>query len=178
MLHEGAWPVRAFAGLVDPERAEAAIIAAMRAPDYSPPAQPAWPFERGYVETWGGKIAAEMGDSYIGAEHAFLEIIRDQRTLPARVLAGLASLPEIEAAVLAVKDAPPHAPDSAAFLPDGQVLDEDLRVAVMRHLPEGTTFGFNWLDGRPWIDMMSPGTADAARSQSVLNAALASLGRA
>lgn len=181
MLHDNSWPVRAIAGLVDAEAAEAAVLAAMRAPDYSAPVHPAGPHFRADVELWGGKTAHELGDSYVGVEHAFLEIIRNQGTIPARALSTLASLNDIADTVLAVKNAPPNAPASAAFLPEGGELDEDLRQAIRAHLPEGTTFGFNWLNGRPWINVMDPdasSSSGAARSRSVLNAALASLGRA
>jgi len=173
MLHEGSWPVSVAAGLIDPRRAEDAILSLMREPDYSPPAREPGPHHPADAEFWGARTAQEMGDSHIGVEHAFLEIIRDRGTVPARALAGLASLDDVEAAVLSVKNAPRSAPATAAFLPEGQELDEDLRVAIFRHLPEGATFGFNWLDGRPWINVTAPGD-----SREVLTAALESLGRA
>jgi len=54
----------------------------------------------GHVQHWGAYLAVEMGDSYLGLEHAFLAMIRNRETVPARALAGLADLDALEAAVL------------------------------------------------------------------------------
>jgi hypothetical protein len=70
---------------------------------------------------WGAQVALEMGDSYLGVEHAFLAMIRHRDTVPARALAGLADLDALEAAVLEAKNAPAgDPPEDAVFLPKGQ----------------------------------------------------------
>jgi Clp amino terminal domain, pathogenicity island component len=99
MLHDGGWPVAVLtgAGIIDAEEAEGAVVAAMNAPGYSPAADRSLP---------GSRIAGELGDSHIGLEHVFLEIIRDRAGLAARALAGLADLDQAEAAVLAAKNGP------------------------------------------------------------------------
>ena len=169
MLHDGGWPVIVLssAGILDLEAAEGAVVAAMNAPGYRPAADRSLP---------GARIAAELGDSYIGLEHVFLEIIRDRAGLPARALAGLADLDEAEAAVLAAKNAPPRAPDDAAFLPDGQELDGDLLAALQARVPAGASFGFNCLDGRTWIHVWGA-DVDRGAGRDVLDAALTALGR-
>jgi Clp amino terminal domain, pathogenicity island component len=133
----------------------------------------------GYVQPWGVCLALEMGDSYIGAEHAFLAMIRDQETVPARVLADLADLDALEAAVIEAKNAPARAPADAVFLPADLVLDSPLTTAIVDALPEGTTFGFNQdADGRTWMCVIGPGgSAGPGVTREVLNTALASLGR-
>jgi hypothetical protein len=166
MLHDGGWPVIVLtgAGLMDADQVESAVVAAMSAPGYTASAGPSLA---------GGRTAGELGDSYIGLEHAFLEIIRDRAGVPAVALAEAADLDEVEAAVLAAKNAPPRAPDDAAFLPDGQSLDSDLLSAIEELLPAAASFGFNYLNGRTWIHVSGAGA-----SREVLEAALASLGRA
>jgi hypothetical protein len=162
MLHDGGWPVSVLtgAGSIDADQVENAVVAVMSAPGYIPSAS-----------LPGGRMAGQLGDSYIGVEHAFLEIIGDRGGLPARVLAGQADLDEVEAAVLAAKNAPPRAPENAAFLPDGQDLDRDLLAALTERVPAGASFGFNSLDGRTWIHVWGDGV-DAGASRAVLDAAL------
>jgi ATP-dependent Clp protease ATP-binding subunit ClpA len=41
-------------------------------------------------------IAREMGHSYIGVEHLFLAIIRDEHTVPTQVLSHLTDLTQVE----------------------------------------------------------------------------------
>lgn len=169
MLHDGGWPVSVLtsARLFDPEQVESAVVAAMHAPGYTPSPGPALP---------GALTAAGLGDTYIGLEHAFLAIISDRGSLPSRVLASLADLDEVEAAVLAAKNAPPRAPDDAVFLPDGQDLDADLLAALEARVPAGASFGFNHLDGRTWIHVWGT-DVDRGASRDLLNAALTALGR-
>jgi Clp amino terminal domain, pathogenicity island component len=169
MLHDGGWPVSVLtgAGLIDADQLEIAVVAAMSAPGYAPTVG---------APLAGGRTAGALGDSYIGLEHAFLEIIGDRAGLPARALAGLADLDAAEAAVLAAKNAPPCAPGGAAFLPDGQDLDSDLLAALEERVPAGASFGFNHLDGRTWIHVWGDGV-DLGTSRAVLDAALTALGR-
>lgn len=168
MLHDGGWPVSVLteARMVDLDAVEDAVIAAMSAPGYAPSRDSSLP---------GGRTAHDMGDSYVGVEHAFLAIIRDRAGIPSVALAGLADLGEVEAAVLAAKSEPPRAPDDAVFLPDGQDLDEQLRAAIVERLPAGASFGFNVLDGRIWVQICD--TSDPGAGPGVINAALDSLGR-
>ncbi len=76
IIHEGGWPVSVISRLVDVERAEAAVLAIMNGPGYTPPAGRRVPVPTHYVEPWGADIAAEMGDSYIDVAHALLAMIR------------------------------------------------------------------------------------------------------
>jgi hypothetical protein len=188
MLHDGGWPVSAIAGLVDLARAEAAVRGILDSPGYSPPPPPQG-FEalaamvpgirNGYVQpSWGVGVAAEMGDSYLGVDHALLAMIRNRETVPARALAGLADLDALDAAVVAAMNAPVAPAAGAVFLPEGQQLDSPLLSAIGDALPEGATFGFNGANGRTWIHVYGPGGSLGPEvSREVLNTALASLGR-
>ena len=188
MLHDGGWPVSAISGLVDLARAEAAVRGILDSPDYSPPPPPPL-FEalaaivpgarNGYVEpSWGVGVAVEMGDSYLGVDHALLAMIRNRETVPARALAGLADLDALDAAVVEAMNAPVVPAEDAVFLPEGQQLDSPLSRAIVDALPEGTTFGFNGADGRTWIQVFGPGGSLGPEvSREVLNTALVSLGR-
>ena len=106
MLHDGGWPVHALSRLVDPGQAEAAVLGILNRPGYSPPPAPRTFVPRFHLQPWGAETAVEMGDSYIGAEHALLAMIRTRDSVPARALAGLADLDALEAAVLEAKNAP------------------------------------------------------------------------
>lgn len=175
-----ARPVSVISDLVDLGRAEVAVLGVMNSPGYSPPPPPRLLLRDGYVHPWGAEVAFEMGDSYIGAEHALLAMIRVRETVPARALAGLADLDALEAAVLEAKNAPPGGPpEDAVFLPEGQELDRPLRRAIIGALPEGTTFGFSSdADERTWMHVIGPGgSSDPGLTREVLNTALAGLGR-
>ena len=178
MLHDGGWPVSVISGLFDLGQAEAAVLAILGGPGYSPPDPPPAYVGGGYVVTWGADIAFQMEDSYIGVEHALLAMIRSRETVPARALAGLADLDAVEAAVLEAKNAPPAGPPGdAVFLPAGQEMDRRLRRAIIDALPEGTTFGFNHGAERTWMHVIgADGGLGPEVSRAVLNTALASLG--
>ena len=179
MLHDGGWPVTAISGLVDFARAETAVRGILDSPDYSPPPAPQFPASIVPVQpSWGVGVAAEMGDSYLGVDHALLAMIRNRETVPARALAGLADLDALDAAVVEAMNAPVGPAEGAVFLPEGQQLDSPLSSAISDALPEGTTFGFNGADGRTWIHVFGPGGSLGPEvSREVLNTALASLGR-
>jgi hypothetical protein len=180
MLHDGGWPGTVISANVDLGQVEAAVLASINDPGYSPPPPPRNLVRNSYVRPWGAEVAFEMGDSYLGLEHAFVAMIRMRESIPARALAALADLDALEAAVIEAKNAPPGGrPDDAAFLPDGQELDGPLRRAIADALPDGTTFAFNTgADERTWIHVFGAGdTADPARTRQVLNTALASLNR-
>jgi hypothetical protein len=149
MLHDGGWPVTVLSGLVDLGRAEAGVLDILNGPGYAPPPPPRTPGRDSYVHLWGAEVAAQLGDPYVGLEHAFLAMIRIRNTVPACALADLADLEALEAAVLEAKDTPVTPPADAVFLPDGQAMDSALMRAVVEALPEGTTFGFNRDAGGP-----------------------------
>jgi hypothetical protein len=180
MLHDGGWPVSAVAHLADPGQAEAAVLAILSDPGYSPPSPPRFYVPAGYVHLWGAELAVERGDSYVGVEHAFLAMIRNRETVPARALMGLADLESLEAAVLEALNAPAAGPpEDAVLLPAGQGMDSSLSRAIADALPDGTTFGFNnGEDERTWIDVIGPnGSLGPEVTREVLDTALASLGR-
>ena len=178
MLHDGGWPVKMISHLVDPGQAEAAVLGILNGPGYMPPPTPRLLVPDGYVQMWGAEVAFEMGDSYIGVEHAFLAMIRTRESVPARALAGLADLDALDAAVVEAMNAPVGPAEGAVFLPEGQQLDSPLSNAISDALPEGTTFGFNGADGRTWIHVFGPeGSLGPEVAREVLNTALASLGR-
>jgi Clp amino terminal domain, pathogenicity island component len=188
MLHDGGWPVSAISGLVELARAEAAVRGILDSPGYLPPPSPRGfgalaavvpGVRHGYVPpSWGVGVAVEMGDSYLGVDHALLAMIRNRETVPARALAGLADLDALAAAVVEAMNAPVVPAEDAVFLPEGQQLDSPLSRAIVDALPEGTTFGFNGADGRTWIQVFGPGGSLGPEvSREVLNTALVSLGR-
>lgn len=179
MLHDGGWPVSAISGLIDPTRAEEAVCVIMDGPGYQPPTPARSPASGGSVlPPWGVRVAAEMGDSHLGLEHALLAMIRDRESVPARALAALADLDAVDAAVVEAASAPVRAHEDAAFLPEDQDLDSPLLRAISDAVPEGATFGFNSADGRTWIHVWnSAGSLGREVSRQVLNTALASLGR-
>jgi len=172
LLHDRCMPVFVLSELADLEFVESAVAGVMSEPGYSPPQGHLTPVTEHAVQPWGFRTADAMGDSYVGAEHLFLGIIRARDTVPARVLAGLVDLDALEAAVLEVKNEPPRAAESAVFLPQGQVLDGPLEAALRESLPAGATYGVNTRDGRMWITVIGPGD-----TREVVNAALSSLGR-
>jgi Clp amino terminal domain, pathogenicity island component len=180
MLHDGGWPVNVISGLVDLGRAETAVLGILNGPGYSPPPAPRFLVRDGYVHPWGAEFAFEMGDTYIGLEHALLAMIRMRQTVPARALAGLADLDALEAAVLEAKNAPASGPpQDAVFLSEGQEMDGPLRRAIADALPARTTFGFNSDTGeRTWMRVIGPGdSSNPELTREVLNTALASLNR-
>src|SRR5262249_501012 len=68
-LHAGGWPVTVISPLVDLARAEAAVLAIVSSPGYSPPPRPRLLVPDGYVRTRGAGVAFELGDDYLGVEH-------------------------------------------------------------------------------------------------------------
>ncbi|HEY6494562.1 MAG TPA: Clp protease N-terminal domain-containing protein [Trebonia sp.] len=181
MLHDSGWPVRVIADLVDLARAEAAVRAILDGPGHSPPPPPPSPPlvpGRNVQPLWGVGVAAEMGGSHLGLEHALMAMIRDRETIPARALADLADLDALDAALVEAASAPVRPHKDAAYLPEGQQLDSPLLEAISGAVPEGATFGFNGADGRTWISVWGPdGSLGPEVSREVLSTALVSLGR-
>lgn len=167
-------PARVLAGLVDLNIAEAAVIEEAGKSAGRPAERPSRP------ELAGFQVAAGMGDSYLGTWHLFLAVIRDRQSLPARALARLVDLGQVETAVIDAMNAPGFHGFKNSFgedellLPAGLELDQALIGALSESIPEGATFGFNWRkdDGRPWIQVTQPGDP-----RDALNTALLSLGR-
>src|ERR1700722_3344647 len=128
MLHDGGWPVNIISPLVDLGHAEEAVLGILSSPGYSCPPAPRFPAGNGHVQIWGAEIPLEMGDSYLGVEHAFLAMIRMRETAPPRALAGLGDLDAVEAAVLEAKNVRMSSgpPQDAVFLPEGHELDAPL----------------------------------------------------
>lgn len=171
IIHESqSMPAQMLAGLTDLDRVEAAVLAAAGQSGHPSSARPPRP------ELAGFKVAAEMGDSYVGVEHLLLALLRDRQAIPARALAALTDLGRVETAIFDAMASPqyrvPRCPDSGLMLPEGQELDEALLDALVRSLPEGARLGFNWDNDRPWIHVTEPGN-----NRDALNAALARLGR-
>jgi hypothetical protein len=180
MLHDGGWPVNVMSGLVDPGQVEAAVLGILSGPGYSTPPPPRYSMRDVCVRLWGADVALEMGDSYIGVEHALLAMIRNRETVPARALAGLTDLDALEDAVLQAKNVPAGSPgEDAVFLPGGQEMDVPLLRAIVGALPEDATFGFNSdAAKRTWMHVIGPGdVSNPVLTREVLNAALTSLQR-
>lgn len=180
MLHDGGWPVSVISGLVDLGRAETAALAMVHDAGYQPPPPPQFSAGDSYVQTWGADVAFQMGDTYIGVEHALLAMIRLRETIPSRVLGELADLDVLEAAVLEAMSASAGGPpETAVSLPEGQAMDKALRRAIIGALPEGTTFAFNsGGDERTWMQVIGPGdNRDPELTRAVLDTALARLNR-
>jgi ATP-dependent Clp protease ATP-binding subunit ClpA len=119
MLHDRSMPACVLSELADLDVVESAILGLMSEPGYSPPQGHIAPLIKPSVQPWGWRTADEMDDSYVGAEHLFLGIIRDRGTVPALALADLVDLDALEAAVLEVKNEPGQRMRPAATTDDG-----------------------------------------------------------
>jgi ATP-dependent Clp protease ATP-binding subunit ClpA len=182
MLHANSRPIRILAerGMLDPGEAEAALMSFVSAPGYSPSSLPASapPLPRDNVRLMAGRTAAAMGDSAVRELHAFLAIIRKRDTVPARALAQILAergvdLAAAEAAVLEASGEMAALPESAVILPADQDFDDGLRDAIVASRSPGTagmSVGIT-ADGRVWVKVAGND------SRTVVNAALASLGR-
>lgn len=183
LLHANSWPIRILAerGILDPGEAEAAVMSIISAPGYSPPPllapAPAPPLARDNVLLTAGQTAAVMGDSAISELHAFLAIIGQRGTVPARALAQVlaasdADLAAAETAVLEARKERPAVPEAAVVLPADQDFDNALRDAIvaLKTPRSGMVIGIT-ADERVWVKLNSDD------SRTVVNAALASLGR-
>lgn len=183
MLHDGGWPVSMLAGTVELAEVEGVVRNMLNDPGYLPPVLPPVTLWRDFVQPWGFKVARELGDSHVGVEHAFLEMIRKRDTVPARALAQVADLAAVEeaveAAVLSSRNQPAHVPADAVVVPDAAGFDGPLQRALMDALPADQTFGWNVTEGRLWIEVLGTDGSPlgASVTRQILNRALASLGR-
>ena len=182
LVHDGTWHgMRALARVADLDTVEAAVLAILDDPAYSLPPVPERPAGEGrrpmvMPHPWGIRAAVPMGHRSITVDHAFLDLIGQRDTVPARALADLGlDLDVLAETVVTDMNTAGPVPAGAVYLPDGQQLDEPLRRALVTTMPRGTGLslspGSTASDGRPWIKV-HPGDATA-----VLNTALASLGR-
>ena len=152
------------------------------APGYSLPPlvapAPAPAIPKANVLLAAGQRAAAMGDSVISELHAFLAIIGQDDTVPARALARVlaasgADLAAAETAVLEARNERPAVPEAAVILPADQDLDNALMDVIVASRPPqkaGMAIGIT-ADERVWVELIGDD------SRTVVNAALASLGR-
>jgi hypothetical protein len=171
LLHANSWPVTFLAdrGILDPAVAEAAVLAIAGAPGYAP----APPSPRENVLLLAGYTAAVMGASHISELHAFLAIIRQADTVPARALtASGADLAGMETALAEHVADRPAPPDGAVILPADQDFDDDFSDALVtaRGPKAGMAVGVT-ADDRVWVHV-----ADED-SRAIVNTALTALQR-
>jgi hypothetical protein len=122
---------------------------------------------------WGMQAAVRTGHTVISVDHAFLDLIRQRDSVPARALTRLGlDLDALGTAVVEAMTAPVIVPDDAVFLPDGQEFDDLLHRALRDALPHGAGLSIYPHGDRPWLKATGP--CDTAE---ILNAALATLGR-
>jgi ATP-dependent Clp protease ATP-binding subunit ClpA len=181
MVHDGTWhAMRALARVADLDAVEAAVLAILDDPGYRLPPVPDRPAREGrrpmVMQMWGVRAAVRMGHRSITVDHAFLDLIGQPDTVPARALASLGlDLDALAETVTTDMNTPEPVPADAVYLPEGQELDEPLKRALVTTMPRGTGLslspGSAASEGRPWIKVH---TGDAT---TVLNTALTSLGR-
>jgi hypothetical protein len=173
LLHANSWPVSFLAdrGILDPAAAEAAVLAIIGAPGYSPPE----PGEN--VLLLAGQTAAAMGASHISDLHAFLAVIRQAGTVPGRAIARAlaasgADLARAEAALAEHAADRPAPPDGAVILPADQDFDDEFRDALVtaRGPEAGMAVGVT-ADDRVWVHVADDD------SRAIVNTALAALHR-
>ena len=179
MLHDGGWSARVLAEMVNLAEVEGVVRNMLNDPAYLPPRLPPHSLRRDFVQPWGFEVARELGDSYVGVEHALLEMIRRPGSVPARALAQVADLSAVEAAVLAAKNQPARVPEGAVVLPEIAGFDGPLERALLDALPDDQTFGWNVYEGRLWVEVLDVDGSPLgeAVTREVLNRTLASLGR-
>lgn len=174
MLHDGGGhSMKVLSQSASPGETEAAVLALLDDPGYALPAAPSRPVPMFQQGMWGMQAALRMGQKVISTDHAFLDMIRQRDTIPARGLAGLGlDLDSLEAAALEAMTAPTSVPEGAVFLPDGQEFDILLQRALRDSVPRGAGLTMDPNADRPWLELNGP--YDTAE---FLNAALAALGR-
>lgn len=109
------------------------------------------------------ELARDMGHSYVGVEHLFLTILRDQMAVPTQALARLIDLDQVETGLREVMASPSYAgqpPANAVWLPLSEV--HETLAALPGFVPPGTRYGFNVAGDRAWIVVDGP--TDAAEA--------------
>jgi hypothetical protein len=174
MLHDGGSRcMKALSQSVDLGDAESAVLAILNGPGYALPPGPGRPVPMIQKGIWGVQAAARTGHTDVCVDHAFLDMIRQRDTVPARALVSLGlDLDAVDLAVAEAMIAPAPVPDDAVFLPDGQEFDDLLHTALRNALPRGAGLSISARGDRPWLRVTGP--CDAAE---ILNTALAALGR-
>lgn len=175
ILHDGGQRcTKVLSQLVELGEAESAVLAILNDPGYALPVGPVRPMPMMIQKKiWGVQAAVDLGHAVISIDDAFLDLIRQRDTVPARALADLdLDLDAMDIAVVEDMTAPVPVPDGAVFLPDGLEFDDLLTRAVRDALPRGAGVSISPPSHRPWLTVTGP--CDATE---ILNAALAALGR-
>jgi Clp amino terminal domain, pathogenicity island component len=174
MLHDGGQRcMKVLSRSADLGEAESALLAILDDPGYALPPAPGRPVPMIQSGIWGVQAAVRMGHTVICVDHAFLDMIRQRDTVPARALVSLGlDLDAADTAVVEAMTAPAPVPDDVVFLPDGQEFDDLLRRALRDAVPRGTGLSMYPYGDRPWVKVNGP--YDTAE---ILNEALAALGR-
>jgi hypothetical protein len=174
ILHDGGGRcVNVLSLSVSLGEAESAVLAILDDPGYGLPAAPGRPVPMIQQGMWGIQAAVRMGNTVIAADHAFLDMIRQRDSVPARALARLGlDLDALDATVVSAMITPEPVPDDAVFLPAGVEFDDALKRSLRDSMPRGTGLTMYPLGDRPWIKVNGPYDAG-----ELLNAALAALGR-
>jgi hypothetical protein len=174
MLHDGgSHCMKVLSRSADPGAAESAVLAILDDPGYALPPGPGRPMPMIQDGIWGMHAAVRMGHTVICVDHAFLDLIRQRDTVPARALASLGpDLDAMDAAVVEAMTAPAPVPDDAVFLPDGQEFDDLLQRALRDAAPRGAGLAMYPYGDRPWLKVNGP-----YDTTEILNAALTALGR-
>lgn len=174
MLHDGGSKcMKVLSQSAGLREAESAVLALLDDPGYALPPGPGRPVPMIPQGIWGMHAAVRMGHTVIFVEHAFLDMIRQRDTVPARALVSLGvDLDSADTAVVEAMTASAPVPDDAVFLPDGQEFDDLLYRALRDAVPRGAGLSMNPYGDRPWVKVNGP--YDTAE---ILNAALAAIGR-
>jgi Clp amino terminal domain, pathogenicity island component len=174
MLHDGGGRcMKALSQSADLDEAESAVLTILDDPGYALPPSPGRPVPMIQNGIWGMEAAVRMDRAIISVDHAFLDLIRQRDTVPARALAHLGlDLDAVDAAVVGAMTAADPVPQDAVFLPDGQEFDDSLKRALRGAVPRGAGLSMNPYGDRPWLKVSGP-----YDTTEILNAALAALGR-
>jgi len=78
IIHDKGMPAQVLARLADISRLEAAVTEAAGRAAAQPDERPSRPDLAGF------RVAAEMGDSFVGTWHLLFALIRDRQSVPAR----------------------------------------------------------------------------------------------
>jgi hypothetical protein len=174
MLHDGGGHcMTVLSQAADLGEAESAVLAILDDPGYALPPSPGRPVPMIQHGMWGMRAAVRTDQTVISVNHAFLDLIRQRDTVPARALVRLGlDLDALDAAVVGAMTAPTPIPDDAVFLPGGQEFDDLLKRALRDAVPRGAGLSIYPHGDRPWLKVNGP-----YDTTEILNAALAAIGR-
>jgi hypothetical protein len=113
MLHDGGPRcMKVLSRSVDLSEAESAVLAIMDGPGHAVPPAPGRPVPMIQHGIWGVQAAVRMGHTVISVDHAFLDMIRQRDTVPARALVSLGlDLDAVDDTVVEAMTAPTPVPD-------------------------------------------------------------------